>query len=365
MHETVRQYGRQRLDRVPEELRETLAAHARAVADLVREQAGRFHGPGEQDALAAIRERNADVQAGFAWAVENDRGLALGLVRALWWYWFRTNTAADGRRWIRALSPGPEAVPDPQEAFALAAGGYLAWLADDFDTAAAAAERALSVAGSAPDAAALAAGVLARVAGDLNRPDDAVAAARRSEELYAAAHDVWGELWARRCRAGALRLRGDVELASVLLEESVEGFRKLGDAWGVAGSVDQLGAIAHHLGDHVRAAALARESVEQHRSFDDTSGTRYALQHLADAALASGDLPLARTSARESLELSHQHGYRFGAVQALLVLGRIEHADGRLGVAVDLTERAERLARELGDTELEKEAAERLGAWSR
>jgi tetratricopeptide (TPR) repeat protein len=365
MHETVRQYGRQRLGETPDELLRTLAAHARTVADLVRDHAGRLHGPGEQEALAALRERNADVQAALGWAVENDRPVALGLVRGLWWYWFRTSKTADGRRWIAALSPAADAVPDSDEAFALAAGGYLAWLADDFDAASGAAERALSVAASAPDAAALAAGVLARVAGDLNRPDDAVAAARRSEELYAAAGDVWGELWARRCRAGALRLRGDVELASALLEESVEGFRKLGDAWGVAGSVDQLGAIAHQLGDHRRAASLARESVEQHRSFDDTSGTRYALQHLADAALATGDLSLARTSARESLDLSTQHGYRFGALQALLVLGRIEHADGRTSVAVDLTERAERLARELGDTELEKEAAERLGAWSR
>jgi len=152
-------------------------------------------------------------------------------------------------------------------------------------------------------------------------------------------------------------------VAFVIFE--AEGFRKLGDTWGVAGSIDQLAAIAHRLGDHRRAAALARESVEQHRSFDDTSGTRYALQHLADAALATGDLSLARASARESLELSKQHGYRFGTLQALLVLGRIEHADGRSSVAVDLTERAERLARELGDNELEKEAAERLGAWSR
>ncbi len=365
MHETVRQFGRQRLEETPGELSGTLAAHAGTVRDLVREQGARFHGRGEQDALAALRERHADLQAALTWAVEQDRNLALDLVHELWWYWFRTGKAVEGRRWIGAVSPAPAAVPAPDEAFALAAGGYLAWLGDDFEAAAGGAERALMVAGEAPEAAALAAGVLARVAGDLNRPDDAVAAARRSEELYAAAADVWGELWARRCRAAALRLRGDVELASVLLEESVEGFRKLGDTWGVAGSIDQLAAIAHRLGDHRRAAALARESVEQHRSFDDTSGTRYALQHLADAALATGDLSLARASARESLELSNQHGYRFGTLQALLVLGRIEHADGRSSVAVDLTERAERLARELGDNELEKEAAERLGAWSR
>ena len=80
MHETVRQFGRQRLEETPGELSGTLAAHAGTVRDLVREQGARFHGRGEQDALAALRERHADLQAALTWAVEQDRNLALDLV---------------------------------------------------------------------------------------------------------------------------------------------------------------------------------------------------------------------------------------------------------------------------------------------
>jgi predicted ATPase/DNA-binding SARP family transcriptional activator len=365
MHETVRQYGRQVLDGTPDEARDARAAHAATMLDVVREQGRRFHGPDEQDALAAVREVHPDLQAALAWAVEHDRETALGFVRELWWYWFRTGKAAEGRRWGQAVAPPAQRSPTCDEAFALAAGAYLAWLGDDFDAAAGAAQRAVDVAEQAPDAAALAYGVLARVAGDLDRPDQAAAAARQAEDLHADAGDAWGELWSRRCRAGALMLRGDEERAGELVEECLAGFRRLGDTWGVAGSVDLLAGIVRRLGDHGRAAALAREAVGQHRAFGDTSGTRYALQNLADAALAAGDDALARSAALESLELSTQHGYRFGALCALLTLGEVEDRDGARAAAVDLTEQAERLARELGDTELEKEAAERLSAWGR
>jgi predicted ATPase len=363
MHETVREYARDLLIARSGQ-GSARAAHCQAICALAEQHNQRFHGPDEEAALDVLRHHQPDLGAALTWSAAHDRGTAHRMIKALWWYWFRTNRTQEGRKWIESVVPANVAGDiQPDASFALSVGSYFAWIADDFDTASSAATQALHMPQCSADTAGMAHSVLARIAGDLDRFTEALDAARRGEESYASIGDSWGVLWCRRCRAAAFLYCGQLAEARVLAEECLHGFEMLGDAWGVAGSIDLLAAIAHRAGDDVEAIRLATRAVEQHRAFEDTSGTKYALHHLAEAAYGAGDHQLAFASATASLELSEQHGYRFGVMHALLLLGQLQVAVGDRVQAIALTKRAQHLAHELNDVESEREATRRLTEW--
>jgi len=362
MHETVRDYAQDLLVSTGE-IDSARRVHSGLIGRFADDQARRFHGPHEETALAALRDHQADIQAALAWTTVHDQPIALRMVWALWWYWFRANRTAEGRKWIDVVAPATGAATSSDTAFALAAGAYLAWVADDFDVASGAAQRALAAPLGPPEAAALAHSVMSRIAGDRSAFEEAITAARRAESIYASIGDEWGAVWCRRLRAGALRLSGRAEEARFLAEECLRRYQTLGDAWAVAGTVDVLSGIAHELGDQDQAILLARDAVERHRAMGDTSGIRYSLEHLAEAANSAGDRELARSSATAALELSEQHGYRFGTMYALLLLGELRAVVGDRMAAITLTERAAQLARELGYQEAQHVAAQRIKEW--
>jgi predicted ATPase/DNA-binding SARP family transcriptional activator len=354
MHATVREYAAGLLD--TDGLAGSRRAHARTMAAGAAEWSGQFHGPGEAAALARLRRHDPDLQAVLGWAVEQEPAVAGELVRQLWWYWFRTSQLRVGRRWAAAaVRSGTE--PD-LAAYAYAAGGYLAWVGDDFAAGEADARKALALPRCPPAAAGIAHGVLSRIAGDEDRYAAAVDAAQQAESIFDGAGDRWGAAWSRRCRAAALVLAGRPEQGRALAEDCRRQFDQLGDAWGLAGTVDLLAGIERRLGNYEQAVSLAQDAVRRHRVCGDNSGTRLALQHLAESARHVGDLPLAGSAAADSLRLSEQHGLRYGVVKAALLLGEL-HADaGDAAAAVPLLDRAARLARELGDTDSEQQAAQ-------
>jgi predicted ATPase/DNA-binding SARP family transcriptional activator len=370
MHETVRQFAADMLERAGEG---TFAGrdHAELYLALAETAGGQMRGPGQLEAIARLRQERDNLAAAISWGLRQGRfELPARFGRALWWYWFRTGQAAQGRTWIEAAlaaSPG-DAGPDPDPAGeARAAAGYLAWDTDDFEVAAHHATTVLANPYSSLPAQALAQGVLARVYGDRSLFDAAASAAGESEALYRRWGDAWCIAWARRVRASIAFWSGDAEVARAVTVDAMAGFREIGDDWAIVGCVDLLAGIVMDSGDLPGALALAAESVAGHRRFEDWSGTRAALLHLAVVARQGGEGGLARGAATESLALSEDHGYRLGALHAHLILAHLAaDAGDRSAVkfhaqsAADLARRPDDPQAGLEDHQARVEAADLL-----
>jgi predicted ATPase/DNA-binding SARP family transcriptional activator len=203
LHEMVRTFARERLESRGE-LDRARSRHARWVCDRVAVTTRDLHGPHEAVVLSRLLAEQGNLDAALDHAFPADGALLGDLVTHLWWFWFRTGQSAEGLARVRGaldcLPPGAATRP-----MVLAAGAYLAWVVDDYDTAGAWASSALDADPEEHGAAtALAHGALARVLGEQGEFEAAAKEASRSAEVYRARGDAWGVAWSRRCRASAL-----------------------------------------------------------------------------------------------------------------------------------------------------------------
>ncbi|MGV1008120.1 MAG: BTAD domain-containing putative transcriptional regulator [Dermatophilaceae bacterium] len=350
MHESIRAHAFDELARSGAVARVD-ALHAAAFGVLADDACEDFHGPGEGMALDRLEADDANLQKALAWACEHDPALAQRMGGRLWWYWFRTGRASVGRSLLARASAGGSCL-DPA---AVGGRGYLAWVEDDFDEALELARRVLDEPTATAWDHGLALGVRARAEGDLGRFADAFASAQASVTRFAEAGDRWAVAWSRRCGASALVYGGDPTAALAEASRALSEFEDAGDAWGSAGALDLLGTVTEQLGDPERASRLARAAVERYRDLNDSSGTRLALQHLAEAARSNADAAEALSSARDALDIAQRHGYRVGALQALLVLADVADDPAE---ALGWAQQAHTLARRLGDSARVSQAVE-------
>ena len=78
--------------------------------------------------------------------------------------------------------------------------------------------------------------------------------------------------------AGTLAWRqGGFGTARALFEESLSGFRQIGDKKGAANALNNLGNVVHHQGDYDAARAFFEESLSLHRQIEDRRGSGIAL----------------------------------------------------------------------------------------
>ena len=326
LHEMVRTFAQERLE-ARGELDRARSRHARWVCDRVAAMTRDLHGPREADVLARLLAEQGNLTAALDHALRIDPELLGELVTRLWWFWFRTGQAAEGLMRLRGaldrLPPGA-----PSRPMALAAGAYLAWVVDDYDTAESWA-RSVVDGGTDPESAATALGhgALARTLGEQGDYEAAAEAASRSVEVYRARGDAWGVAWSRRCRASALIHTGDLDGSAAACEESRVDFEALGDQWGVAGSWELLARIAERRADPEESLRLGLRSLAAHREQGDTSGERYTLQHLAATAWQLGDRSGARSYAVQALEICERHGYHVGTLLALDLLLDVARAE--------------------------------------
>lgn len=182
---------------------------------------------------------------------------------------------------------------------------------------------------------------------------DAVVAASDGTRPEFRAKAVWG--------AGFLALMtGDADSAVSRLEESLAGFRDLGDTGGCARALMLLGNCSYSrcrpdaLSQLEESAALAREA-------DDP----WCLSHaLAVAGLDHGrrnDLPAARGLFEESLEVARRGEDKQGLRLGLLGLGSIAVRQGNYDEAEPLLEEAVAVASELGEDYIKATALQYLG----
>jgi predicted ATPase len=222
--ETVRQYGRDRLqesdeaDHVQRRHRDWYLTFAEEANSKLRRH--------EQDVwLDRLETEHDNLRAALAWSEAARDGIEAGLrlAGALRWFWYINGHWSEGRRWLEeTLSAGEGAEPSVL-AEALWGAVMLAMMQGDLQR-----ERELSE-------------QIVRVCEPLNDYETRIRMRIRMGNLA-------GEL-------------GDVERAQTLLEEGVTLAREFGDKWVIAFALTQLGDAVRSLGGHDRASRLYEESI--------------------------------------------------------------------------------------------------------
>ncbi len=290
--ETVRQYGREKLDESMEE-DEARRRHAEYYVDLAEEAERELSGPDQARWLTRLKSEHDNLRAALSWSL-GERGDAepgVRLAAALWPFWFARGYVSEGRRWLdSAISQsGPTATA--ARAKALSGAGWLAAFQDDYGVAKVLIEEGLALYRELGDKEGVASSIayLGFVA-VLGQRDD-VPVATLLEEAKA----FRPELRDRRTVAYLLVLEGlvalnlgDLEQTVALHEEGLALYREVSDALGVVACLTNMGLVTLAQGDHGRATRLLRESLISAWDLDHKLYIQYSIVGLAGVAASQG-----------------------------------------------------------------------------
>jgi predicted ATPase/class 3 adenylate cyclase len=289
--ETIRNYGRQRL----EEAGELDVLHARLGAYLIALAESRE--PGHlADWLDRVEAVYDDVGATLAWSLNSDPELGMRLAIALDVFWQLRGHASEPRRFAESILA--HTLPDfSLRPAALFLAGAFAYLQGDF----AAARR---------------------------RIDEAVTAARSAGD--------WLTLLPALERSGLMAAAaGDLAASQAALDAALELAHEHGDQATEASILHQLGLRASQKPDLPAARSLLEKSVELRRNLERSDEASISLTFLAAVALLQSDAPTARRCIIESLEIGRALRDR-RAAWSLDVLACLTTRDGDLERALQL-----------------------------
>jgi predicted ATPase len=183
----------------------------------------------------------------------------------------------------------------------------------------------------------------------LSDREDARAFYEHSLALYREMGDLWGTAAVLHDLGDLIEGSGAFDEAEVLVRESLEIRQILGDRRGIACSLRILGVIAQFRGRLKESERLTRESLDAFQAIDDQVRTAEAFINLGGALLLLGDL----VQARAYLERSVAIGTDLGPSSSLtsLALANLGLADLLLGETAQAGTRGQQsltIARETG-----------------
>src|SRR5262249_37308702 len=126
--ETIRQYGRERLDASPESAA-VLTRHADYYCALVRTAEPHLITSARPEWVDRIQRELDDLRLVLAWTRAHDRARHVELAGRLGWFWYSSGLWTEGRNWLEgALALSDPQVRDASRAAALFGAGVIASL---------------------------------------------------------------------------------------------------------------------------------------------------------------------------------------------------------------------------------------------
>ncbi|WP_433461745.1 BTAD domain-containing putative transcriptional regulator [Spirillospora sp. CA-128828] len=347
MLETIRAYGAERLDAAGE--RESVRrAHARRLLELMRVADPHLRRGEQLEWLPVVAAEHGDLLAALRWAVEEPEvETAFELLAAAFnFLWIRGASASVAPQAIALLAAVGGAVPDGLgEEYAtcvlLAASAASGAGGQVWERHRAAAGEALAAAWPGDRPGRYPVVLLLWMMRNAGGPDPQGAFA-----LVSSQRDC-PEPWARAAAhyvSGFGHLGdGDPAAAEDSFGSALEGFRSLGDRWGIALALDTLAGVAGTRGDRARAIALTDEALVLTESLVALEDGADLLVNRGDH-LAGDDPAAARADYAKAAALARRAGSSTYLAAALRGLGDIALEEGDLAEAERLyTEALERI----------------------
>ena len=205
----------------------------------------------------------------------------------------------------------------------------------------------------------------AGVAGLLRRDGPwADAITRHTAAIQAARHlgDRFGLAGALNDLGDMRGLTGDYPAAAQALEQALDIYRDLGDRFGLAGALNDLGFVRWARGDYPAADQVLEQALDIYRDLGDRLGQANALRDLGIVRRLTGDYPAAAQALEQALGIYRDLGDQDGQAGALSHLGDVRWATGDYPAADQVLEQALGIYRDLGDRDGLADAILSLGA---
>jgi predicted ATPase/DNA-binding CsgD family transcriptional regulator len=305
--ETVRQYGREKLEESWDEA-EVRRRHAAYFLEIAERVEPYLNGPEQVSRLDGLEIENGNLRFAMNWAhSEGKAEIAARLGWALRRFWFVRGHQSEGRRWMEALLER-DIPPYPRSRVAMLAA-LMSYAQGDYRACEGYAPKALGLSRQTSD-----------------------------EPCAAYALTLLG--------LGAMH-REDFDEATARFEEALPLLRHSGEEQTVPLVLVWLGNVALFQGDRERATRMFEEAFTLARRRGDRLATNIALYNLAQLALSEADFGSAARMLEEGLTLSLQMGDQANLSYFLEGLAVVAGALGE----------AERSARVLGAAEGSMEEA--------
>jgi predicted ATPase/DNA-binding winged helix-turn-helix (wHTH) protein len=336
MLDTIRVFCAERLAEAGEQER-VRAAHAAYFLLLAETAEPYMHQAEQLHWLARLNADHGDLLAALRWSVHADRTLALRLLAALSSYWWLRGLRSEGAPVALELLEliGPEPPAGLEEEYVLAVmiavyGGAHGSAIDDHHR--------------------LVDSIMAGLGAE-HRPLRPMATLLWAMSAGPANSDVelqekmmGRDPWSRALRHfgwGYTRLfDGDVTGAETEFTAGIEGFRAVGDRWGLAGLLAELARVTGWRGDQDRSLALADEAFELVSQLDAAEDMADMLCLRAEGLIRGGDLESAHTCYQRAVEFARKAGAPEKVGDARHGLGEIARLRGDLTEARRLNETA-------------------------
>jgi tetratricopeptide (TPR) repeat protein len=314
--------------------------------------------------LDGLEVEQVNLGAALEWAEgAGDAETALRLASALFPFWYQRSRYTTGKAWIDRilLLPGADASEfAPLRAKVLNDSGNFAYSQGDLPDALRRHEEALAlrrecdgnaVAGSLNNIA-----LVRREQGELDLAEDLLEEACELNLAAEARHRKAGAAGDAKRHAGwrginlnnlgrCAELRGNLDRARELQEESLGVFAGLENEWGMAMARGDLGEALRRLGERAAAERELRTSFAIRYRIKDTDGIAAALRGLAALALDGGDADAADRHLRTALTLLMDIADPGDIAVTLQMLARVRNAQGDAGDAAALLPAAARFRR--------------------
>lgn len=143
--------------------------------------------------------------------------------------------------------------------------------------------------------------------------------------------------------------QGRYEQASELYDEGLCIYRELGNKFGIAVILNNLGNVYSNQGEYSKAVTLYEESLATRRKTGDKIGIAICLNNLGIIAYEQGEYKKSTDLLQESLQLRHQLGNKEGIVITLLNLGNVSYYQGEYASASEFYKESLNISREIED----------------
>ena len=261
--------------------------------------------------VARLRIENGNLRAALRWLLEGERlDAGLELCQALSGFWLSQGFLLEGEEWFERFLDRTGRRSSPAVAAGLYSWGRLAEYAGDLDRALELIETSRSMSSTLDDLT-----VWSRACcglGDLVLHHGKYAEALELYESAAEAADSAGSVPEKaQALLGLARvtgLMGDPQQSMSWLEQALTLERQLGDRWGVAYVLNEMGLQARRAGRLDQALTLLEECHVLWRQTGTRMGERSVVMNLALVMLELGLVQRAAELARNSLELSLEIG---------------------------------------------------------
>ncbi|MGN9841006.1 ATP-binding protein [Nonomuraea sp. H19] len=281
--ETIRQYGRDRLQESGDEAA-LKARHRDWCQDLATRAQHGWYGPGQVGWFTRLRADHGNLRTAleFCLATPGETGPGLAIATALRFYWIAAGSLREGRGWLdRLLAADP--TPTPARARALLVNARLAVLQSDFTVMAPMLEEVRDLERRFDDAALLAgvdyvAGLAALIQRDPTAAVDLLGAALDGNRQV---DDEMGVVNSLMYLATANSLSGDTDRALAQFEECLTICEGRQENWFRSYTLWLYGIETWKHGDTARAVEMEREAIRLKQPFNDRLGISLCIEALA------------------------------------------------------------------------------------